>query len=142
MNSSLDMVYEFHETFKHRAPDRPEMPPRATRMMRLKLIAEELQETAKAFGFDFQYSIALAQEMEPDLVEAADGFADLDYVVQGGKIECGFTFVAEQMMLEVHRSNMSKLDDNGNPIFREDGKILKGPHYSPPNLEQFLHPEA
>lgn len=53
-------------------------------------------------------------------------------------MENGFDKILIQAFEEVHRSNMSKLDENGKPIYREDGKITKGPNFFPPNLKQFL----
>lgn len=90
--------------------------------MRLNLIEEEYTElrTAAAKG---------------DIVAQADACADLLYVVLGFMIEAG---IPSAVFDEVHRSNMTKLGENGLPVLREDGKSLKGPNYEPPRIAEIL----
>lgn len=83
------------------------------------LLAEEVSETLTAIR-------------DKDPVELLDGLTDLVYVAYGCALECGFDLDAA--LTEVHRSNLTKLGADGEPILREDGKILKGPNYSPPDL--------
>ncbi|MFT3851822.1 MAG: nucleoside triphosphate pyrophosphohydrolase family protein [Ilumatobacteraceae bacterium] len=71
-----------------------------------------------------------------DIVEVADAIADLLYVVYGAARTFGIP--VREVFAEVHRSNMTKLDDNGDPILRPDGKVMKGPNFSPPNLLPIL----
>ena len=71
-----------------------------------------------------------------DTVETADALADLIYVIYGMALETGIDLAA--VLAEVQRSNMSKLGADGKPVYREDGKVLKGPGYFPPNVEAVL----
>lgn len=71
-----------------------------------------------------------------DIVEVADAIADLLYVVYGAARTFGIP--VREVFAEVHRSNMTKLDDNGEPILRPDGKVMKGPNFSPPDLLPIL----
>jgi phosphoribosyl-ATP pyrophosphohydrolase len=71
-----------------------------------------------------------------DLVEVADAIADLLYVVYGAALTFGVP--VKEVFAEVHRSNMTKLDDEGEPIYRGDGKVMKGPNFSPPDLLPIL----
>ena len=87
--------------------------------LRVELIDEELKELCEATS-------------KQDMVGIADALTDLLYVVYGAGHSYGVDL--DECFAEVHRSNMSKLDDNGNPIYREDGKVLKGRNYTPPDL--------
>ena len=71
-----------------------------------------------------------------DTVETADALADLIYVIYGMALETGIDLAS--VLAEVQRSNMSKLGADGKPVYREDGKVLKGPDYFPPNVEAVL----
>tara|TARA_R100000951_G_scaffold115975_1_gene125944 strand:- start:317 stop:727 length:411 start_codon:yes stop_codon:yes gene_type:complete len=73
-----------------------------------------------------------------NLTEIADALADQLYILLGTIVSHGMQEVIEPIFNEVHRSNMSKLGADGKPIYREDGKILKGENYSPPNISQYL----
>lgn len=112
--------------------------------MRLSLIVEETTELIRAL-----YGKAAAQrvqqavsdlpqldEGERDLVEVADALADLVYVVYGMALELGISLPS--VLAEVQASNLSKLGADGKPIYREDGKVLKGPGFFPPNIERAL----
>ena len=91
--------------------------------LRVDLIDEELNELREATG-------------KQDLVGIADALTDLLYVVYGAGHAYGINL--DDCFAEVHRSNMSKLDDESQPIYREDGKVLKGPNYIPPALGQII----
>lgn len=128
-------VFEFLNTFAP-ATIRPDGPPRLPEKkddycdlvrMRFSLIDEEFNELVDALG-------------NLDIVEVADALADLVYVIYGAALTIGIDLDA--CIDEVHRSNMSKLDADGKPIFREDGKILKSDLYEPPNLESVLFGEG
>jgi predicted HAD superfamily Cof-like phosphohydrolase len=73
-----------------------------------------------------------------DLVEVADALGDMLYILCGTIIEHGMQHKIEEVFDEIQRSNMSKLDANGQPIYREDGKVLKGPNYFKPNISDIL----
>lgn len=125
MKKQLDKLKEFHQTFDHPVEEKPTIPDEKVKRLREKLIQEELEELQEAADND-------------DLVEVADALADLLYVVYGAAHCYGLADALEECFDEVHRSNMSKTDKNGNPIFREDGKILKGGNYTRPNLETIV----
>ena len=126
-NNPLDLVREFHQAFadgdaSHIA-DKPGVPADDRRELRFELIREEWLEFIDAWETD-------------DLVEIADALADLTYVIYGTALEYGIPL--DRVLAEVHHSNMTKLDENSDPLFREDGKILKGPLYEPPNIRKIL----
>ena len=73
-----------------------------------------------------------------DLVEVADALGDMLYILCGTILEHGMQHKIEEVFEEIQRSNMSKLGADGRPIYREDGKVLKGPNYFKPNIESIL----
>ena len=73
-----------------------------------------------------------------DLVEVADALGDMLYILCGTILEHGMQHKIEEVFEEIQRSNMSKLGADGKPIYREDGKVLKGPNYFKPNIESIL----
>ena len=73
-----------------------------------------------------------------DLVEVADALGDMLYILCGTIIEHGMQNKIEEVFDEIQKSNMSKLGSDGNPIYREDGKVLKGPNYFKPNILKIL----
>jgi predicted HAD superfamily Cof-like phosphohydrolase len=91
--------------------------------LRLDLIEEEWGEL-------------LAACAASDLIGAVDALGDLTYVIYGMAIEMGVNL--DNILDEIQRSNMSKLGEDGQPIYRDDGKVLKGPNYSPPDLASIL----
>lgn len=113
--------------------------------LRMALIGEEFAELIDAvYGksagdvirADLDHIKAELDDNERDVVGAADALADLDYVICGMAIETGIPH--PDVVTEVHRSNMSKLGEDGLPILREDGKVLKGDNYSPPDVASVL----
>ncbi len=74
-----------------------------------------------------------------DLTEIADALGDMLYILLGTVLEHGLQHKFEAVFNEIQRSNMSKLDYNGKPIYREDGKVLKGPNYFKPNIKEILN---
>jgi predicted HAD superfamily Cof-like phosphohydrolase len=117
------MVKEFHRVFGHPIASIPEFPTEELRTLRLDLISEERNELLDA-------------EVRKDIVAVADALSDLLYVVYGTGLVYGIDL--DKTFNEVHRSNMSKLGADGKPIYREDGKVLKGPNYTPPDLKKVL----
>lgn len=73
-----------------------------------------------------------------DIVEVADALGDMLYILCGTIIEHGMQHKIEEVFDEIQRSNMSKLGEDGKPIYREDGKVLKGPNYFKPNIRKIL----
>lgn len=145
-------VCEFHRTYGHPiAENGVEIPAPLTRLLRFKLLFEEVMEFGRAVGIasladktDEEFKKALRETSDDfavidnvcNLIEAADALADIDYVTQGANLVFGFP--AEAVAEEVHASNMSKLDENGNPILAADGKVVKGPYYRPPDIAGVL----
>ena len=123
MEINQSLVREFHEAFNAPVAETPTLIPDDRFLLRYKLMREELDE----------YIIAA---IDKDLVEVADALGDLLYVVLGSAVEHGIDL--EPVLAEIHRSNMSKLGEDGKPVLREDGKILKGPGFFLPNLEGVL----
>lgn len=118
-----EMVEQFHLTFG--VPIRREptlLVPSSEKNLRIHLLEEELCELEDALEAD-------------DLVGVADGLADIAYVLYGTALTFGIDLDA--VVAEVHRSNMSKLSQ-GRPLYRSDGKVLKGPQYKPPNIAAAL----
>ncbi|HQR20776.1 MAG TPA: hypothetical protein PKV98_07910 [Burkholderiaceae bacterium] len=137
-------VVEFHEAFGAPVAWAPTVPPEDRRKLRCKLIMEEAQEFCEASGYAIRMMMVdgvygwLVEPIlqEPDLVAAADALADLRYVTDGAALEWGIPL--EKCLREVHRSNMSKLGEDGKPILRADGKILKGPNFTLPQLAEII----
>ena len=73
-----------------------------------------------------------------DIIEVADALGDMLYILCGTIIEHGMQDIIEPIFDEIQKSNMSKLGKDGNPIYREDGKVLKGPNYFKPNFDKFF----
>ena len=121
--SNLEKVGDFMEAFGQRVEMEPTWPDFNTRELRLELIQEELEELSDAVA-------------DRDMIQIADALTDLLYVVYGAGHSFGLDL--DECFEEVHRSNMSKLGENGRPIYREDGKVMKGPGYFEPDLEGIL----
>lgn len=121
--TNFDHVRTFMKTFGQEVNTKPELPNDETSKLRLELIGEELGELEEAIA-------------NKDLVEIADALTDILYVTYGAGHAFGLDLDA--CFREVQRSNMSKLGEDGKPIYREDGKVLKGPNYSEPNLKKTL----
>jgi len=94
-------------------------------LLRYNLIREENEEYLEAANRN-------------DLVEVADALGDMLYILCGTIIEHGLQYKIEEVFDEIQRSNMSKLGADGKPIYREDGKVLKGPGYFKPNIRAIL----
>jgi predicted HAD superfamily Cof-like phosphohydrolase len=147
MTSTIDKVREFHAAFGVTDAASPHPCTAEIRELRVRLIAEELCELCDALGVALALTTAgppggsfvaraYAADEDVDLVETADALGDLDYVVQGANLVFGIP--AGAVMDEIHRSNMSKLSDDGKPVLRPDGKITKGPKYTPPDIAKVL----
>ena len=121
--SNFDDVKFFMKTYGQEIKEKPEFPEEKIINLRINLIKEELEEFQEALK-------------DKNLVEVADALTDLLYVTYGAGHAFGFDL--DKCFAEVQRSNMSKLGENGKPIFNEHGKVMKGPNFSKPNLKQFF----
>ena len=111
------------ETFAQEVKNKAEFPDEKIQNLRVSLIEEELSELKEAIK-------------NKDIKEVADALTDILYVTYGTGHAFGIDL--DKCFDEVQRSNMSKLDENGKPIFNEYGKVLKGPNYFKPKLEKFI----
>ena len=126
MQKQINAVKEFHTAFKigysqNRIGDLGEN----KNLLRFNLMKEENEEYLEAV-------------QNNDIVEIADALGDMLYILCGTIIEHGLQDKIEAVFDEIQRSNMSKLGENGEPIYREDGKVMKGPNYFKPNFEAIL----
>ena len=121
--TNFDLVEEFMTTFGQDVEKVASMPDRKTAMLRLKLILEEYEELETAVE-------------EQHLVGIADALTDILYVTYGAGHAFGIDL--DECFEEVHESNMSKLGPDGKPIYRDDGKVMKGPDYRKPDLRKVL----
>ena len=126
MNKKLKAVQDFHEAFGLGIQHEPiaRLPEEKLRL-RYNLMAEENEEYLEA-------------ARNGDLIEVADALGDMLYILCGTILEHGMQYKIEEVFNEIQRSNMSKLDKNGQPIYREDGKVMKGPNYFKPDIGSIL----
>ena len=126
MKKYTDAVHEFHSAFKLGIKNEPTADLGvAKNLLRFNLMKEENEEYLEAANAN-------------DLVEVADALGDMLYILAGTIIEHGMQYKIAEVFDEIQRSNMSKLGEDGHPIFREDGKVLKGPNYFKPNIQSIL----
>ena len=111
------------QTFGQEVKDKTEFPNKKTIQLRCDLIKEELEEFNQAIK-------------DRDLKEVADALTDILYVTYGAGHAFGVDL--DKCFDEVQRSNMSKLGEDGKPIYNENGKVMKGPNYFKPDLKKFL----
>jgi predicted HAD superfamily Cof-like phosphohydrolase len=121
--SNFESVGQFMKTFGQDVKTKPEIPDAEITNLRLELIAEELNELYDAME-------------QKDIVGIADALTDILYVTYGAGHAFGIDL--DKCFTEVQRSNMSKLGADGKPIYRDDGKVMKGPNYSEPDLQSIL----
>ena len=122
----INSVKEFHEVFLIGNQEEPTTNlTRGEVDLRYRLMQEENDEYLEACENN-------------DLVEIADALGDQLYILFGTILKHGMQHKIEEVFDEIHRSNMSKLDAEGNPIFREDGKVLKGENYFKPNIKEII----
>jgi predicted HAD superfamily Cof-like phosphohydrolase len=126
MQKQIDSVKEFHTAFKIGHSETPIANLGENKnILRYHLMKEENEEYLEAV-------------QNNDLIEIADALGDMMYILCGTIIEHGLQYKIEAIFEEIQRSNMSKLDDSGNPIYREDGKVMKGPNYFKPDFSAIL----
>ena len=121
--SNFSKVGVFMKTFGQEVKDKPSFSTDKINKLRLDLIKEEFNELTEAMN-------------NKDLLEVADALTDILYVTYGAGHAFGINL--DDCFEEVQRSNMSKLGDDGNPIYNEHGKVMKGPKYFKPDLKKFL----
>ena len=128
MKSKIAAVTKFHTAFKLNMNSKPIADIGKERnLLRFNLMKEENEEYLEAANNN-------------DMVEVADALGDMLYILCGTIIEHGMQHKIEAVFEEIQQSNMSKLGADGQPIYRQDGKVLKGPNYFKPNIKQILEP--
>lgn len=126
MKDKIDAVKKFHESFKVGYLTEPKADLGTSKNeLRFELMKEENEEYLEA-------------AKNNDLVEVADALGDMLYILCGTIIEHGMQDKIDEVFEEIQRSNMSKLGEDGQPIYREDGKVLKGPNYFKPNIKNII----
>tara|TARA_Y100000766_G_scaffold282753_1_gene296759 strand:- start:378 stop:761 length:384 start_codon:yes stop_codon:yes gene_type:complete len=127
MKKQLDSVKQFHKTYKIGYSNKPLANLGVEKnKLRFKLMMEENDE----------YLVAANNN---DMIEVADALGDMLYILCGTIIEHGMHDIIEPIFDEIQKSNMSKLGEDGNPIYRSDGKVMKGPNYFKPNFTKFFN---
>ena len=122
--SNFDKVKKFMETFGQEVKTKPSFSTDKVNKLRYDLIKEELDELKEAMD-------------NKDFLEVADALTDILYVTYGAGHAFGIDL--DKCFQEVQNSNMSKLNEDGKPIYNESGKIMKGPKYFKPNLNKFIN---
>ena len=121
--TNFQKVKTFMQTFGQEIKIKPSFSTEKINQLRYNLINEELEELKQAI-------------VNKDLLEVADALTDILYVTYGAGHAFGIDL--DRCFEEVQNSNMSKLDENGKPIYNESGKVMKGPNYFKPDLSKFL----
>ena len=121
--TNFEDVKLFMKTFGQIVRTEPQFPDEKTMKLRFDLIQEELLELQEAMKIK-------------NLKEIADALTDILYVTYGAGYAYGINL--DKCFKEVQRANMSKLGEDGKPIYNEKGKVMKGPNYLEPNLKQFV----
>ena len=126
MKRKIECVEEFHKIYKLGNSKEPIGKLENNKeKLRFDLMKEENEEYLEAAA-------------KGDIVEVADALGDMLYILCGTIIEHGMQDLIDEVFEEIHRSNLSKLDGNGNPIYREDGKVIKGPNYFKPDIKKII----
>ena len=121
--SNFNKVGTFMKTFGQEVKSKPSFSSDKINKLRIDLIKEELEELQEAMKNN-------------DLLEVADALTDILYVTYGAGHAFGIDL--DKCFDEVQNSNMSKLSENGEPIYNESGKVMKGPNYFKPDLSKFV----
>ena len=122
--SNFSKVGTFMKTFGQEVKTKPSLSTDKINKLRIDLIKEELEELTDAMN-------------SKNLLEVADALTDILYVTYGAGHAFGIDL--DKCFDEVQNSNMSKLDENGKPIYNESGKVMKGPNYFKPDLSKFVN---
>ena len=121
--TNFEKVGHFMKTFGQEVKTNSELSSEKINNLRINLINEELEELKKAIE-------------DKNIIEVADALTDILYVAYGAGHAFGINL--DKCFDEVQKSNMSKLGDDGKPIYNENGKVMKGPKYFKPNLSKFI----
>ena len=121
MKKQVTQLKEFHKAFGLPLRNTPTIMPLNEFTLRYRILTEEINELLSGYNNN-------------DLIEVTDAIIDSMYVLIGTAVQFGIADRLEQCFDEVHKSNMSKLDENGNPIMRSDGKVMKSSLYFPPDI--------
>lgn len=125
LQHKIQCVADFHNAFRIGNNEHPVALSKEESLLRYTLMREENEEYLEA-------------AQKGDLVEVADALGDQLYILLGTILRHGLQHKIEEVFDEIHRSNMSKLDENGQPIYREDGKVLKSALYFKPDIKSIL----
>jgi predicted HAD superfamily Cof-like phosphohydrolase len=121
--SNKQKVHDFHTIYKCNISNTPGFPNQNERELRKNLLMEEYKEYTDA-------------EESNNFVEVCDALADMLYIIYGTAVSYGIPI--DEIFQEVHNSNLSKLGEDGKPIYREDGKVQKGPNFFKPDICKIL----
>jgi predicted HAD superfamily Cof-like phosphohydrolase len=130
MEKQIKHVEAFYKAFDMPLPETMRYLHKERALLRHKLIQEEVGELLEA-----------SMSSQGTLVDVADAITDCFYILIGTALEYGIADKLPALFDEVHESNMSKLDENGKPIYREDGKVMKSTRYKKPNLKSIVYGE-
>jgi predicted HAD superfamily Cof-like phosphohydrolase len=125
MKKHIQLVKDFHNVFDQKIANQPTLVPQHVGNLRYSLLLEENEEYLEAVKNN-------------DLIGIADALGDQLYIIYGTILKHGLQHKIEEVFEEIHNSNISKLGADGKPIYREDGKILKGPNYFKPDINKIL----
>ncbi len=125
LQQKIQAVADFHHAFRIGNNDKPVTLSKEEALLRYTLMREENEEYLEA-------------AQKGDLIEIADALGDQLYILLGTILRHGLQHKIEEVFDEIHRSNMSKLDENGQPIYREDGKVMKSALYFKPDIKTIL----
>ena len=126
INKELESVAKFHNSFGIDSQEFPTVKiPEETVNLRYNLMKEENEEYFEA-------------AKNKDMIEVADALGDMLYILCGTILSHGMQYKISEVFEEIQRSNMSKLGADGEPIYRNDGKVLKGPNYFKPDIKSIL----
>nr|WP_299343612.1 nucleoside triphosphate pyrophosphohydrolase family protein [Allomuricauda sp.] len=126
MKRKIKAVEEFHSAFGLGILHEPQADlGKEKNLLRFMLMDEENKEYLEAAN-------------DGDLTEVADALGDMLYILCGTILEHGMQYKIEEVFEEIQKSNMSKLGEDGKPIYRNDGKVLKGPNYFKPDIQKIL----
>lgn len=128
MKEYINKVAKFHELFNIGNNHEPTLLSEQETMLRFNLLKEENEEYLEA-------------AQKGNIVEIADALGDILYIAYGTLLRHGLQHKIEEIFDEIQASNMSKLDENGKPIYREDGKVMKGKNYFKPDIHRILNIE-
>lgn len=128
MHTEIEQVKSFHLAFEVPVQSLPQIPPEERCVLRQRILQEEVDELNEAW-------------QQGNLTQVADAITDCLYILFGTAHEFGIAHLLPACFEEVHRSNMSKLGEDGKPLKREDGKVIKSANYIPPNLKSIIEKE-